>query len=57
MGVSTGKITIKTKASTRIGDEEVFHVNARVKTADFYSYLYEVDDMCDSYIKKDGFIP
>ncbi len=57
LGVSTGKITIKTKSDTRLGGEDVYHVHARIKTADFYSYLYEVDDYCDSYIKKENFVP
>jgi hypothetical protein len=57
MGGSIGKITLSTKNQTKIGETEVYHVNARVKTADFYSYLYELDDYCDSYIRKDNFKP
>lgn len=57
LGVSTGQITIKTLADTMIGDSNVYHINARVKTADFYSYLYEIDDMCDSYIRPENFTP
>jgi hypothetical protein len=57
MGVSTGKITIKTLADTRLGDTDVYHLHARVKTAKFYSYLYEVDDVCDSYVRKQDFTP
>lgn len=57
MGVSTGKITISTKEDTRLGDVDTFHINARVKTADFYSYLYEIDDYCDSYVSKTNFTP
>lgn len=57
MGVSTGKITIQTKPETRLGKTDVYHMKARVKTADFYSYLYEVDDHCDSYISKENFLP
>lgn len=56
-GVSTGKITINTLPSTKIGDEDVFHINTRIKTADFYSYLYELDDYCDSYLTKKDFRP
>lgn len=57
LGVNTGKVTISSKNHTRLGDHDAYHVNARVKTADFYSYLYEVDDYCDSYIKKENFGP
>ncbi len=57
MGISTGKITIETKSDTQIGGKDVYHVQARVKTADFYSYLYELDDYCDSYISKNSHVP
>lgn len=50
LGVSTGNIKISVKDNTLIGDSETYHLNARVKTASYYSYLYEVDDICDSYI-------
>lgn len=56
-GISTGNVTIETKKSSTIGGHEAWHVHARLKTSKYYSYLYEVDDVCDSYIKKDGFIP
>ena len=56
-GVSTGKITINTLSSTKLGEEDVFHINTRIKTADFYSYLYELDDYCDSYLTKKDFRP
>lgn len=56
-GVSTGNITIETRESTVVGGEPVFHFHARMKTSSFYSYLYEVDDIADSYVKKSDFIP
>ena len=57
MGISTGRITISTLQDSMIGGKSVYHVNARIKTADFYSYLYELDDYCDSFITKDKFLP
>ena len=55
--ISTGNITIETLPDTVLGDEDVYHIQARVKTSDYYSYLYELDDLCDSFIQKDKFIP
>lgn len=57
MGVSTGKISIKSKGKTKIGDQEVYHLKAIVKTAKYYRYLYELDDNLDSYVTTDSFIP
>lgn len=56
-GISTGSITLETKKSSVIGGQEVYRIHARVKTSKYYSYLYEVDDVCDSYVKKENFIP
>lgn len=56
-GISTGSISIETKKTSTIGGHEAYHVHARLKTSKYYSYLYEVDDVCDSYIKKENFIP
>ena len=50
LGVNTGNINISVKENSLIGEKETYHVHARVKTASYYSYLYEVDDICDSYI-------
>jgi hypothetical protein len=57
MGVSTGKIALITKPVTTIGDEEVYHFHARVKTSTFYSYLYELDDKVDTYVSTKDFSP
>lgn len=55
--ISTGNITIETKEDGQIGDQEAFHIQARIKTSDYYSYLYELDDLCDSFVRKTDFIP
>lgn len=52
LGVSTGTITIKTKEESVLGSEKVYHFHAQVETADFYSYLYEVNDITDTYVSK-----
>lgn len=57
MGVTTGKITVRSYLNKMIGNQNVYHINARVKTSDYYSYLYKVDDICDSYVTKDLFKP
>lgn len=55
--ISTGNITIETMADTVIGDQETYHFQARLKTSDYYSYLYELDDLIDSYVRKTDFLP
>ena len=50
LGVSTGTIEIKTMPKTKVNNLDVYHYHAEIHTADFYSYLYEVHDFCDSYL-------
>lgn len=57
MGISTGNITISVNENTSISGEEVYFLNARLKTASYYSYLYELDDNIDSYVLMRNFIP
>ncbi len=57
MGVSTGKIALTTKPKTKLGEEDVYHFHARVKTSKFYSYLYELDDKVDTYVSTKDFSP
>lgn len=57
MGVSTGSITISVNEMTQVADEQAYFLNARVKTAKYYSYLYELDDNIDSYVSVKDFSP
>lgn len=57
LGVSTGTISLMSKKSTIMGGKEVFHLSLRMKTSSYYSYLYEVDDVGDSFVTKDEFLP
>lgn len=57
MGVSTGRIIISTLDPIFIGDKKAYHFNAKVKTASYYRYLYELDDTVDSYFGVDNLLP
>lgn len=57
MGINTGKITISTRSPSKMGKEPVYRLHARIKTSSYYSYLYEVDDYCDSLVRQSDFLP
>jgi hypothetical protein len=57
MGISTGKIVLSANGATEIAGKNAHFVNAKVKTAAYYRYLYELDDNVDSYIDIEGFRP
>lgn len=57
LGVTAGKIVLKIENDTNIGGKDSFHFHARLKSAPFYRYIYELDDTIDSYVEKENFIP
>jgi len=57
MGVSTGKIVLSTLDPVYIGSDKTYHFNAKVKTANYYRYLYELDDTVDSYFSANHHVP
>lgn len=57
MGVSTGRIVISTLDPIFIGERKAYHFNAKVKTASYYRYLYELDDTVDSYFSVENNLP
>lgn len=57
LGLSTGKITISSEGIKKIGTRDSYHINARIKTSAYYSYLYSLDDYCDSYLSIEENVP
>lgn len=56
MGMTVGKIMFANKGKKMIQDKEVWHFNARFKSAPFYSRIYELDDVLDTYVTTDEFL-
>lgn len=57
MGVVVGKIAIMIKPQVMIGDEEVYHYYAKLKSAPFYKYVYTLDDVIESYVRVKDYLP
>lgn len=57
MGVTAGHLELMTKPLVMVSGEEAFHFSVYVKSADFYSYVYSLDDKLDSIVSKNTFIP
>lgn len=57
MGFSTGKIIMSVLPSQKIGDILTYHFQARARTSEYYSYLYELDDTVDSFVEQENFLP
>lgn len=57
IGATAGTIEIETLPLTTLNEEEVYHFKALVKTANYYSFIYWVNDTLHSYVARDGFLP
>lgn len=55
LGMTVGKVSMAYKGIKMMSGEEVYHFQARFKTAPFYSSLYELDDTIDTYVEKKNF--
>lgn len=56
LGMTVGKIMVQNRGKKVINDKEVWHFNARFKSAPFYSNIYELDDTVDTYVTTDKFL-
>ena len=57
LGVTSGYLTLKTNTMKEITGKEVFHFSAHLKTANYYSFIYWLDDYLHSYLLRDRFLP
>lgn len=55
LGVTVGKVVLGYKGIKMMNGKEVYHFQARFKTAPFYSAIYELDDRIDTYVDKQSF--
>lgn len=55
LGMTVGKVSMAYKGIKLMNGEEVYHFQARFKTAPFYSAIYELDDTIDTYVEKKRF--
>lgn len=57
LGVTAGYMTMTTVDDAVVAGREVYHVAGHLKSADYYRYVYSVDDKIDTYIDKKSFTP
>ena len=57
LGVTAGYMEMTTMEDASIAGREVFHIAGHLTSADYYRYVYTVDDRIDTYIDKKTFTP
>lgn len=55
-GISAATVVIEVKPSVRYQSRDVFHFQARAQTADFYKWVYSLNDVVDSLVDKQHFV-
>lgn len=57
LGITAGKVTIKTLPKTMIGGKLAYHYLAKIKSAPFYKLIYSLDDYVETFVDVDSHLP
>ncbi len=56
-GLTIGKVAMSVGPQDKIQGRSVYHMSARLKSAPFYSYIYEIDDKVETFVDMEKFLP
>ena len=57
LGIKAGNIKFMVLDNGRRGDDLIHHFKATLSSADYYKYIYKLDDYVESFILADTFLP
>lgn len=57
LGLGMGSMVMEAGERVLVGDKDAYTFKARLKTADFYSYIYELDDKLEAQVMTKEFLP
>ncbi|MBK24324.1 MAG: hypothetical protein CME70_10040 [Halobacteriovorax sp.] len=57
LGITAGHVRFITNGGLKIAGRDALHFRALFKTSKFYKYIYEADDMVETYVSADKFLP
>lgn len=57
LGVLAGHVRMTTKPVTKVGDKEVYHFYAQLRSGRWYDFIYKLDDYIETFIDKETFRP
>jgi hypothetical protein len=57
LGVTAGKVLLVTRKDKMVGEVEVYHFYAKLKSAPFYSFIYSLEDVVQVYVDQKRFLP
>lgn len=56
-GFSAATVVLSIQPETTIDHHPVYHFQARAKTASYYKWIYEMDDLLETFVEKKYFVP
>ncbi len=57
LGVHAGDLSVKVKQRAKVGDDDVYYFYARATSAKFYKWVYQIDDVVESFVTVKDFVP
>ena len=57
LGITVGAVRLKTHEMVEMGTSRAFHFSAALKSANYYSMIYKLDDTLSSYVENENFLP
>lgn len=57
LGLTAGNVQLTTEPLAKIGDREVFHFRAHLRSARYYRMIYQLDDRLETFIDAESFLP
>ncbi|MDH5581553.1 MAG: DUF3108 domain-containing protein, partial [Bdellovibrionales bacterium] len=57
MGIKAGYIQLLTHKPKEIDNKLSYHFEAKLKTADYYRYIYRLEDSVETFVDVDKFLP
>jgi hypothetical protein len=57
LGFSAASVEIVVHPKAVINKSNVYHFSARAKSSDYYSWIYELDDLVNTYVSANKFLP
>lgn len=57
LGITVGAVRLKTHDMVEMGNTTAYHFSAALKSANYYSMIYKLDDTLSTYVGSEQFLP
>lgn len=57
LGVTAGYIKVRVRNRVKVAGKTAYHFSAQLKSADYYSMIYKLDDKLETYVDAEEFLP